>query len=122
MNHVQMVITLLVHICQSSGGVILCPSDHLRTDITGEELMDKSDNTLVDIEVIKLVSVVLFGGFTGRTPVPQFCTETVQKKVNGQSDVLFGVDVRDESLVCSEKKENMDQDGLVAAVVFVLEV
>ena len=108
-----MVITFLVKICQSVVGLSFCPSDHLWANVTREELMDKSDNALVHIEIVKLITIVMFRRFTCRTPVPQFCTETVKKEVHGQSDVFFGVNVHDESLVSSKKKKNVDQDSLV---------
>lgn len=92
-----MMVAFLINICQSVAVFIIRPSDYLRAKVTREELMNKSDDVFVDIEVVELFTVcfVLLTCCASWSPVPQLSAEAVQKKVKCQSDVFFGVDIHD---------------------------
>ncbi len=107
-HHVEVVVTGLRLVCHR-GLMAPGPGDHLRAQLTGEELVHESGQTLGSVVMVKALSPILFffGRFRCWTPVPQLCTKTLYQKVESLSDVGLDRVLQNKSFVCPEKEKNV---------------
>ena len=96
------------------------PVDGVGAEFQGQKLIEENDETLPDVAVVEIFRTVHVHRFVIplKSPVPLVGTEGVQMVVDPGPDSFPHLGVRDDPLVSPNYQQDVDEDDLVAPVIF----